>query len=115
VGFKPISQLTDCYFSSKHNFSSYLLSLLDVDFLTIILSSSSRDLLNPANMKLRIRERPDESVFVEGLVESYVTCERDIFSLMARGEVRFFRPRRHSVGFEGPDCLSIAILYLSSQ
>lgn len=39
-------------------------------------------------MKLRIRERPDESIFVEGLVESYVTSERDIFALMARGEVR---------------------------
>ena len=45
-----------------------------------------RDLLNPNNMKLRIRERPDESVFVEGLMESFVTNERDIFSLIARGE-----------------------------
>jgi hypothetical protein len=45
-----------------------------------------RDLLNPHNMKLRIRERPDDSIFVEGLVESFVTSEREIFSLIARGE-----------------------------
>jgi kinesin family protein 5 len=37
-------------------------------------------------MKLRIRERPDESVFVEGLLESYAASERDIFALLARGE-----------------------------
>ncbi len=46
-----------------------------------------RDLLNPAgNAKLRVRERPDESVFVEGLLESYVTSEREVFALLARGE-----------------------------
>ena len=47
-----------------------------------------KDLLNPGNLKLRIRERPDESVFVEGLMESYVTSERDIFALLARGEAQ---------------------------
>jgi kinesin family protein 5 len=45
-----------------------------------------RDLLNPNNLKLKIRERPDETVFVEGLMESYVTSEREIFSLMQVGE-----------------------------
>ena len=45
-----------------------------------------RDLLNPGNLKLRIRERPDETVFVEGLMERYVTSEREILALIAHGE-----------------------------
>jgi hypothetical protein len=46
-----------------------------------------RDLLNPAtNSRLKIRERPDESVFVEGLTEMYVTKVSDVYALLKVGD-----------------------------
>ena len=48
-----------------------------------------RDLLNPGQagkQGLKIREAPGRGVWVEGLHEAYVACERDVLDLIQKGE-----------------------------
>jgi hypothetical protein len=61
------------FHSAWFNFFFSFISLIICDNLT-------------GNLKLRVRERPDDTVFVEGLMECYVTSEQDVFDLMQRGQ-----------------------------
>lgn len=44
-----------------------------------------RDLLNPANRHLRVKELPGRGVFVDGLVQEFVVCESDILDIIRTG------------------------------
>lgn len=44
-----------------------------------------RDLLDPANPNLRIKETPRQGVFVDGLVQEFVACEDDVVRLLRAG------------------------------
>lgn len=44
-----------------------------------------RDLLDPANPNLRIKETPRQGVFVDGLAQEFVACEDDVVRLLRAG------------------------------
>lgn len=44
-----------------------------------------RDLLDPANPNLRIKETPRQGVFVDGLAQEFVSCEDDVVRLIRAG------------------------------
>lgn len=54
-------------------------------FLEIYLESI-RDLLQPKNKGLKIRELPSGEVYVQGLSDEYVSSSEDIMTLLAAGE-----------------------------
>eukprot|EP00698_Gefionella_okellyi_P005550 TRINITY_DN15058_c0_g1_i1.p1 TRINITY_DN15058_c0_g1~~TRINITY_DN15058_c0_g1_i1.p1 ORF type:complete len:1261 (-),score=433.54 TRINITY_DN15058_c0_g1_i1:71-3853(-) len=45
-----------------------------------------RDLLNPKNSNMRVRESPTRGVWVEDLTEEYISSENDIMDLISIGE-----------------------------
>ncbi len=49
-------------------------------------SENIRDLLNPKNNQLRVRETPAGEVLVQGLLEEYCAGEEDILKLIELGE-----------------------------
>lgn len=44
-----------------------------------------RDLLNPFNQKLRVKEFPQTGLFVDGLSREYVTCISDVMNVLRAG------------------------------
>eukprot|EP00927_Polykrikos_kofoidii_P023825 TRINITY_DN21811_c0_g1_i1.p1 TRINITY_DN21811_c0_g1~~TRINITY_DN21811_c0_g1_i1.p1 ORF type:complete len:1001 (-),score=182.36 TRINITY_DN21811_c0_g1_i1:195-3197(-) len=44
-----------------------------------------RDLLEPSNCNLRVKETPQQGVYVDGLAHEFVTCEGDIVNLLRQG------------------------------
>lgn len=44
-----------------------------------------RDLLNPFNQKLRVKELPQTGLFVDGLSREYVTCISDVMNVLRAG------------------------------
>jgi hypothetical protein len=61
------------------------LQLLSCD-LCDLSSENIRDLLNPKNTSLRIRETPAGELLVQGLLEEYCAGEEDILKLIELGE-----------------------------
>merc|ERR1719446_1764934 len=45
-----------------------------------------RDLLNPQNVGLRVKESPSRGIFVEGLTQEFVVSEEDVYQLIGLAE-----------------------------
>lgn len=45
-----------------------------------------RDLTDPTNINLRVKETPQQGIFVDGLTHEFVTCEGDILDLLRHGQ-----------------------------
>ena len=68
-------------FEGCENASEEMEFTLQVGFLEIYLERI-RDLLDPQNVNLQIREKKDKGVYVEGVTALYVTSEKEMFDLM---------------------------------
>lgn len=73
-----------------------------------------KDLLNPKNSNLKIRESPHRGVWVEGLTELFVTCEQDVIDLLRMGE-RFRKVASTKMNATSSRSHSLFILQLTQK
>jgi kinesin family member 5 len=73
-----------------------------------------KDLLNPKNSNLKIRESPQRGVWVEGLTELFVTCEQDVLDLLRMGE-RFRKVASTKMNATSSRSHSLFILQLTQK
>jgi len=44
-----------------------------------------KDLMNPQKTDLRIREEKDKGIYIEGITETYVSSDDEVYNIMKRG------------------------------
>lgn len=74
-----------------------------------------RDLLNPSNTNLKIREMADGEVYVQDLVEEYCPCESDVLNLINIGQqYRTTSTTKVHNAHQNPSCFLYLLLECSA-
>jgi len=76
--------------AAQHVFDRIRAGADDVEFvlrcsLFEIYREQLRDLMDPSNISLRVKETPQRGIFVDGLTQEFVTCESDILDILHVG------------------------------